>query len=161
MENDRGPRRPFRRGGRPFEPLDEKVTETIQATHEHFLGSIEPFPIAGLNPFQRKQIHRHFERTPEYKVRAIRDDQGEVLLKVYPLGRLQRMAETLVQEVLMTGGSRALPPMGSFERFIIHEYIKTRGGVRTESSGEGEKRHVQLLPIFGRVPKKAKRRLTR
>ena len=80
---------------------------------------------------------------------------------MYPVGELQRMAETKVQEVLMTGESRSLPSMGSYERFIIHEYMKNRSGIRTESFGEGDDRHVELFPVFGRVPKKAKRRLTR
>lgn len=71
------------------------------------------------------------------------------------------MTETKVQEVLMSGEAVSLPPMDSFERFIIHEYMKNRGGVRTESTGEGEERHVVIFPIFGRTPKKAKRRLTR
>lgn len=161
MENERGDRRNGRRGGRPPEPMDENVKETIRNAMEHFLDSIEPFPVSGFNAFQRKQIHRHFERTAECKVRAFRDGQGEVVLSVVPVGKLQRMAETLVQEVLMSGETRSLPAMDSFERFIVHEYLKTRGGVRSESHGEGAGRHVDIVPVFGRVPKKAKRRLTR
>lgn len=163
MERERE-RRPERRSGGPRRPpleMDAKAQEKIDAASEHFRESLDPFSIEGFNPFQRKLIHRHFEKTGEYKVRTIRDDANEIILVIYPVGHLQRMAETMLQEVLMTGEARILPPMGSYERFIVHEYMKNRGGVRTESFGEAESRHVEIFPIFGRTPKKAKRRLTR
>jgi predicted RNA-binding protein Jag len=141
--------------------MDENVKETIRNAMEHFMDSVEPYSVPGFNPFQRKQIHRHFERTAEFKVRVLRDDGGEPVLNIVPVGKLQRMAETLVQEVLMSGETRSMAPMGSFERFIVHEYLKTRGGVRSESYGDGAERHVDVIPMFGRVNKKARRRLTR
>jgi hypothetical protein len=133
----------------------------IDAAKDHFNNSIDAFPIRGLDPFQRKQIHQHFEKTGEYKVRTLRDESEEIFLIVIPVGHLQRLAENMMQEVLMTGESRSMQPMGSYERFLIHEYMKNRGGVRTESFGEGEERHIEIFPMFGRIPKKAKRRLTR
>jgi predicted RNA-binding protein Jag len=146
---------------KPASEMDEKAKEKIDAASEHFRVSLDPFPVEGLNPFQRKWIHRHFESTQEYKVRTVRDDKNEITLIIYPVGHLQRIAETMLQEVLMTGEPRILPPMGSYERFIVHEYMKNRGGVRTESFGEGDDRHVEIFQIFGRTPKKVKRRLTR
>jgi len=140
---------------------DAAAQERIDAASEHFSESLDPFSIAGFNAFQRKLIHRHFEGAGEYKVRTVRGDADEITLVIYPVGHLQRTAETMLQEVLMTGESRSLPPMDSYERFIVHEYLKNRGGVRTESSGEAGDRHVEIFPIFGRTPKKAKRRLTR
>ena len=163
MERERD-RRPEGRFGGPRRPpieTDAAAQERIDAASEHFRESLSPFSIGGLNPFQRKLIHRHFEKTGEYKVRTLRDDAGGIELVVYPVGHLQRTAETLLQEVLMTGESRSLPSMDSYERFIVHEYLKNRGGVRTESHGEAGDRHVEIFPIFGRTPKKAKRRLTR
>jgi predicted RNA-binding protein Jag len=157
-------RRPERRSGdhrKPEFEMDETAKERIDAASEHFRESLDPFRMEGLNPYQRKGIHRHYERMPEYQVRTLRDEGDEVILIIYPVGHLQRNAETVLQEVLMTGERRILPPMGSFERFIVHEYLKNRGGVRTESYGEGVDRHVEIFPIFGRTPKKAKRRLTR
>jgi predicted RNA-binding protein Jag len=161
VEKDKKPKRVFRQRGKPPTQIDERVREVIADAVQHFQGAAQPFSVMGLSPFQRKQIHQHFERTQEYKVRTLRDEDNEVFLKVYPVGELSRMAETKVQEVLMSGESISLPPMDSFERFIIHEYMKNRGGVRTESDGEGEERHVVIFPVFGRTPKKAKRRLTR
>ena len=41
-----------------------------------------------------------------------------------------------------------LDPMNAYERRIIHTTIQERDDVTTESTGEGEKRHVVVKPIF-------------
>jgi predicted RNA-binding protein Jag len=137
------------------------VQEAIRAVEQMSPESLEPVVLKDLNAFQRKQVHRHFERTAEYKTKTLRGEGESFVLKVYPVGRLNRLAETKAQEVLMSGEPRSLPPMGSFERFVVHEYIKKRGGLQSESQGEEPERCVRIFPVFGRIPKKAKRRLTR
>lgn len=140
--------------------MDEKTKEAIAEAENALLGNMTSYSLSGLNAFQRKMIHKHFERTQEYKSKTYREDE-DYILKVFPVGQLRRFAEQKAQEVLMKGEKEALPPMGSFERFVIHEYLKDRSGVRTESFGEGSDRHIEISPIFGRALKKAKRRLTR
>ena len=44
---------------------------------------------------------------------------------------------------------------------LVHDYLKDRDGIKTESYGEGKDRHIEIQPLFGRSPKKSKRRLTR
>ncbi len=148
-------RRPQERGPR----MDEKVKNAIDAAMDHLLNSLTPYEIHDLNGFQRKQVHRFFERKQEYDVKTYRNEETFVM-KVFPVGRLRRLAEQRAQEVLMNAETIALPPMGSYERFVIHSYLKDRGGVHTESSGEGADRHIEISPVFGRTLKKAKRRLT-
>ena len=41
-----------------------------------------------------------------------------------------------------------LDPMSAYERRIIHTTLQDRDDVTTESTGEGEKRHVVVKPIF-------------
>lgn len=41
-----------------------------------------------------------------------------------------------------------LDPMNAYERRIIHTTIQERDDVTTESTGEGEKRHVVVKPVF-------------
>jgi len=147
------------RGGRREPPPDEKVLEAIRDAERQLQSSLQAVEIAGLNPFQRKQVYRHFERGTEYKIKAFpRDDHW--IMKIYPVGNLKRLAEQKAQEVLMKGEMVSLSPLGSFERFVIHDYLKERSGLRTESRGEGEERHIEIHPQFGRMPKKIKRRLT-
>ncbi|MBN1781285.1 hypothetical protein JW948_09190 [bacterium] len=148
----------FRPSRRP--PVDEKVRQAINEAETALAGNLSSYAIRGLNPFQRKMVHRHFERTQEYKVKTYRDSE-DYILRVYPMGQIRRFAEQKAQEVLMNGENVILPPMGAFERFIVHDYLKDRDGISTESYGEGNERHIEIAPLFGRTLKKAKRRLSR
>jgi spoIIIJ-associated protein len=65
----------------------------------------------------------------------------------------QRRAEHLMQlalrsadQVAKTGRSLALEPMPPNERRIIHLALRDHAEVYTESSGEGERRKIQILP---------------
>jgi hypothetical protein len=155
---DRDQRRP-RRPDRP--PPDPAVVEAIRRVDGEVRNSMDPVRLTGLDAFQRKMIFRHYDRTDEIVIKAVTEAENAVTLKAFPVGKVRRFAETYAQEVLSTGEPRHLPPMGSFERFVTHEYVKNRGGLRSESAGEGADRHVVIFPIFGRTPRKAKRRLTR
>lgn len=158
-ENTRGTR-PRKFQHRPEKPrMDEDVKKVIDACQHALATDLKPFTIEGLNGFQRKQVYQYFEKTREYNVKTYKHEE-ETVIKVYPVGNLKRLAEQKAQEVLMTGEPGNLPPLGSYERFVIHDYLKERGGVRTASAGEGEERHVEIHPIYGRTPKKAKKRLT-
>ncbi len=43
-----------------------------------------------------------------------------------------------------------LDPMNAYDRRIIHTTLQERDDVTTESTGEGEKRHVVVKPVFNR-----------
>lgn len=151
------------RNGNRFEKSapDPIVTETIRKIEDQLNDTLEPAMANGLNSFQRKQIDRYFTRIGGYQVKTIRENDESVFLKIYPVGKIKHLAETKAREVLMTGESQCLPPMDSFQRFLVHEYIKTRRGLRTESAGEGNNRFVYIFPVYGRTPRKIKRKLTR
>ena len=160
-EEKRGQKREGNKRFRSRRPqMDEKVKKAITDAESTLAGTMGTTIIRGLNAFQRKMVHKHFERTQEYKVKAYQEE-SDYTIKIFPVGQLRRFAEQKAQEVLMSGENQALPPMGAFERFIIHDYLKDRGGIRTESFGEGDDRHIEISPLFGRTLKKAKRRLSR
>lgn len=157
-ENEQRPKSSNTRPSR--KPDHDDVKKAIANAEELLHDSIEPAVIRGLDGYQRKQVQSHFEKNQEYQVKSYKEKE-ETILKVYPVGFIRRLTEQKAQEVLMKGKPEVLPPMGSFERFIVHDYLKDREGVRTESRGEGRDRHVEIQPLFGRNPKKAKRKLTR
>ena len=43
-----------------------------------------------------------------------------------------------------------LDPMNAYDRRIVHTTLQEREDVTTESTGEGEKRHVVVKPTFKR-----------
>jgi len=141
-------------------PVDENTRKIISDAETLLSGSMEPHTLKNLNPEQRKIVQHYFMRTQEYLVKTYREEDS-VFLKIYPAGQLRRFAEQKAQEVLLKGDNEALPHMGSFERFIVHDYLKDRNGIHTESQGEGDGRHILISPIFGRTLKKARRKFSR
>ena len=139
--------------------MDPEVKQAVEDAVAALQDNLQPSVIAGFNAYQRRQVFRYFEKIPEFGVKSYRHDE-DFIMKIFPVGGLKRLAEQRAQEVLMQGEPEKLPPMGSYERFVIHTYLKDRGGIRTESEGEGPDRHIVIYPIFGRNLKKAKRRLT-
>ncbi|MCB0142311.1 MAG: single-stranded DNA-binding protein, partial [Caldilineaceae bacterium] len=68
-------------------------------------------------------------------------------------GYKQRRAEQLTQlalriadQVVESGRSASLEPMPSNERRIIHMALRDHAYVYTQSSGEGDRRKVHIVP---------------
>lgn len=59
---------------------------------------------------------------------------------------LKAQAVELAQRVRAEGKVIDFDPMNARERRIVHMTLADEPGVRTESSGEGENRRVQILP---------------
>ena len=59
---------------------------------------------------------------------------------------LREMADRVASRVAQTGRSITLEPMPPSDRRVIHLYLDTREGIRTESVGYGESRKVQIIP---------------
>jgi spoIIIJ-associated protein len=59
---------------------------------------------------------------------------------------LTHRAESLADKVLRTRSPVEMPPMSAAERKVVHEVISQIPGVRTESEGQGQDRHIVLYP---------------
>ena len=59
---------------------------------------------------------------------------------------LREMADRVANRVVQTGRSITLEPMTPSDRRVIHLFLDTREGIRTESVGFGESRKVQIIP---------------
>lgn len=62
-----------------------------------------------------------------------------------------KMAERKVETVRKNGESQSLPPMSPYFRRLIHMHLAKEGfgDITTESSGEGEMRHLTIKPKLG------------
>jgi predicted RNA-binding protein Jag len=49
--------------------------------------------------------------------------------------------------VARTGKALDLPPMGSRERWVVHNALKDRSGITTSSVGEGRQKRVRIEPL--------------
>jgi spoIIIJ-associated protein len=60
---------------------------------------------------------------------------------------LERFTNQLVDEVVAAGVEKALEPMGSADRKVVHDAVNAREGVRTISVGEEPRRRVVIVPV--------------
>lgn len=153
--------RSFAGGYRAAPPeIEARIQEIIQTAEAKLNASHEPVKLEGLNPFERKQIHQHFERRKMlFETKTYRDGEEHVLW-VFPVANLKKFAESKAQEALERGEEIALPPMSSYERFIVHNILKEIGSVETSSAGEGETRHIVIRPKkFGRSLRKIAKKI--
>jgi predicted RNA-binding protein Jag len=152
-----GQRRPGRqapRRGRGEEARIPKIDRILIDVQRRLRDSIDRVVLEGLDSFERKRIHRFFERVEGVETRTVREGDN-YRLHIIPVGNIQKLAREKAEEVLRTGQPVSLPPMGSYERYLVHTALKDVDGVETESQGEGEERHVEIRPKrFGRSLKR-------
>ncbi len=129
---------------------DVKINTLIQKIKKELDGSIVPITLSELNAFERKLVHRHFDHDPDIVTKTYR--RGDVHeLKIYPVGNLRKYAEEKARLAIDNGETVVLPHMSSYERFIIHDFLKENELITSESKGEGYERHVEIKPnMFGR-----------
>jgi spoIIIJ-associated protein len=60
---------------------------------------------------------------------------------------LARLAERMGQKAVDRGAPVTLEPMPAYERRIIHMTLREDPRVRTESTGEGDRRRVRIYPL--------------
>lgn len=60
--------------------------------------------------------------------------------------KLEALARAKGDEVLQKGKPIELEPMGSRERWVVHNALKEQDGLRTESVGEGRAKRVRIDP---------------
>ncbi|MFQ5631367.1 MAG: R3H domain-containing nucleic acid-binding protein [bacterium] len=158
---DRGGR-PYRRGGRRMErdrQDDQKIQRLIRNAQEMLEHSTQAICLEDLNAYERKRVHQFFDNKPDFETKTYRNDE-EFLLWIFPVGKLRKYADEKAHEALETGVEIDLPPMSNYERFIIHDALKSMESVETNSFGENEERHIRITPIkFGRRLKKMVKKL--
>jgi spoIIIJ-associated protein len=62
---------------------------------------------------------------------------------------LRRFTRQVAEEVLATGGERALEPMSAADRKIVHDTVNEIAGVQTRSEGEDPRRYIVISPVGG------------
>lgn len=60
------------------------------------------------------------------------------------------LANRVAEQAIKIERNIHLDPMSAYDRRIVHTTLQGRDDVTTESTGEGEKRHVVVKPIFKR-----------
>lgn len=114
-----------------FADLDGRDKEILQARGGEVLKALEhlAFRALGLEPAYHEKIHLDCGG-----FRALRFEE------------LRMTARVAAERVLASKQPFQLNAMSSRERRIVHLALKDMPGVRTESAGTGEERHVVIQP---------------
>jgi spoIIIJ-associated protein len=83
------------------------------------------------------------------------DGPSSVRVVIDANGYRERRAEALradadeaAEEALSSGNPVELDPLPPFERRIVHEYLRERGGVETHSEGNEPERYLVITPLI-------------
>jgi spoIIIJ-associated protein len=114
-----------------FADLDGKDKEILTARGGEVLKALEhlAFRVLGLDPAYHEKIHLDCGG-----FRALRFEE------------LRMTARVAAERVLSSKQPFQLNAMSSRERRIVHLALKDMPGVRTESAGTGEERHIVIHP---------------
>ena len=148
--------RPSGDGGYQRTEDDPRITELLHETQQKLNDAIHPVQLPNLNAVERKQVHRFFERLkPAFETKTYRGNGEEQVLWVFPIANLTKWTEEQAKRAVETDTEIDLPPMSSYERFIVHNVLKAIDSIESFSEGEGESRHIRIQPKkFGRGLKK-------
>jgi predicted RNA-binding protein Jag len=138
---------------------DQKIQRLIRNAQEMLEHSTQAICLEDLNAYERKRIHQFYDNKPDFETKTYRHGE-EFLLWIFPVAKLRQYAEEKAHEALESGVEVDLPPMSNYERFIIHDALKSMESVETSSLGEDDERHIRITPIkFGRRLKKIAKKL--
>lgn len=141
-------RRPQQGGGRRQD--DEKIQRIIRNAQDLLHNSTEAVCLEELNAYERMRIHQYFDNKDDFETKTYRNGE-EYLLWIFPVGQLKAYAQQMADEAVDSGEEFSFPPMSNFERFIVHDVLKDNENVETTSEGEGDERHVKIIPVkFGK-----------
>lgn len=119
---------------------DENVTLEVHCSDPDRLIGKHGKTIDALQHLITKSVYR--DRNQE-KGKPIYVDAGGYRAK--HVERLQSLATRVAEKVKTTGAPVPMSPMPAYDRRIVHMYIAEMG-LGTQSEGEGEDRHIVVLP---------------
>ena len=119
---------------------DEIIRITIDSTHNPILIGKNGKTLQALNELTKLAVSNHFHK----RFRVLLDVNG---YKDTKYDRLTRIARKFAREVQKTKTTYTFDPMPADERRAIHNACSGMNHIRTESSGEGTHRQVQIIYV--------------
>jgi len=133
--------------------------EIIRSVERALKESIEAYSVKVNDPEIQRRVEEHYKHHADYDVRTYQSGR-DFLLRIYPVANLRKYAEQKAREALEKNEAITLLPMRSFERFVVHNHLKTWPGIVTTSVGEGTERRIEIRPVkYGREPRKIQKKI--
>lgn len=119
---------------------DDLIKITIDSTHNPILIGNGGTTLQALNELTKLAVSNHFHR----RFKILLDING---YKEKKYGKLHKMARRLAHEVQKTKTTYTFDPMPADERRTIHNACSGMPNIKTESTGEGSHRQVQIIYV--------------
>lgn len=119
---------------------DEVIRITIDSTHNPILIGKNGKTLQALNELTKLAVSNHFHK----RFRVLLDVNG---YKDNKYDRLARIARKCAREVQKTKTTYTFDPMPADERRAVHNACSGMANIRTESSGEGTHRQVNIIYV--------------
>ena len=119
---------------------DDIIRITIDSTHNPILIGKNGKTLQALNELVKLAVSNHFKK----RFRILLDING---YKDEKYSRLKRTARKFAHEVQKTKTTYTFDPMPADERRAIHNACSGMPNIRTESTGEGTHRQVQIIYV--------------
>ena len=122
--------------------IDEDTNEVhIEGRDLGVLVGPKGATLAAIQELSRTVVHRKVSGTAAGRVRL--DVAG---YRARRREALEKFTRELAEEVRTSGVAKALEPMGSADRKVVHDTINELDGVATTSEGEEPRRRVVIVP---------------
>ena len=119
---------------------DDIIRLTVDSTHNPILIGKNGKTLQALNELTKLAVSNHFHK----RFRILLDVNGYKDNKYYMLGK---MARRYAHEVQRTKATYIFDPMPADERRVVHNACSGMKNIRTESTGEGTHRQVQIIYV--------------
>lgn len=119
---------------------DDIIRITIDSTHNPILIGKGGVTLQALNELVKLATSNHFHK----RFRILLDINGYKDNKYF---RLERLARKVAKDVQRTKTTYTFDPMPADERRAIHNALNGWHNIKTESTGEGTHRQVQIIYV--------------
>ena len=120
---------------------DEALEASVEGSELGLLVGQKGVTLTAVQELVRSMVQRRFVGQPHARVRV--DVAG---YRARRKEALARFATTIAESVKESGVAKALDPMGSADRKVVHDTINDIDGVDTVSEGEDAARRVVIRP---------------
>ena len=120
---------------------DDKIVLEIQTTHAEVLTGRKGQVMEALQHLVSKVVYR--ERSGEKGKPFVVDADG---YRDKHIERLKALASRMAEKALKTQAIVELSPMSAHDRRIVHMAIAEIPGLSSRSEGEGDDRHILVVP---------------
>ncbi len=131
--------------------VDKTATVSCEAKENELSFSIKGENVGKLIGYHGENMQAIQMLLSGLKLRAERPIRMFVDIDGYKQNKNQAiidLANKVAEQAIKIERNIHLDPMSAYDRRIVHTTLQDRDDVTTESTGEGEKRHVVVKPIF-------------